>query len=181
MAAKSGKTDTRDLLNCSICMEAFKNPKCLPCIHTFCLACLEKYGEDERPGDEMPCPTCRRMFRIPSGGFKEFPNNIFIEQIIASRPTTLCEVGMPSGKVMCQLCDKSNARKFCVECGETMCDACSEIHKRQRVSRSHKVVSLSEIEGSQVYTRARPTYCETHKEEQLKLYCLAFQLHTALY
>ena len=77
--ADARQTDTRDIFQCSICMDAFKNPKCLPCIHTFCLECLEKYGEDERPGDEMPCPICQQMFTIPAGGFKKLPNNIFIE------------------------------------------------------------------------------------------------------
>lgn len=29
-------------LNCGICLEQYKEPKILPCSHTFCLACLEK-------------------------------------------------------------------------------------------------------------------------------------------
>ena len=64
-------------------MEPLKNPKGLPCIHTFCLKCLEEYGKDEQPGDEMPCPLCQQMFKIPAGGFKKLPSNIFIEQIAA--------------------------------------------------------------------------------------------------
>ena len=97
---KERKGDARDILECSICMEPFKNPKGLPCIHTFCLECLEKYGEDERPGDEMPCPICRRIFQIPPGGFNELPNNIFIEQIVES--TKLSKVDSPNSGVMCE-------------------------------------------------------------------------------
>ena len=75
MAANDDKL--RHLTECSICMQPFKIPKNLPCIHTFCLECLIKYGKDELPGDEMACPLCRQMFKIPAGGFEKLPNNFF--------------------------------------------------------------------------------------------------------
>ena len=30
-----------ELLKCTICLEQFKNPKMLPCQHTFCGYCLQ--------------------------------------------------------------------------------------------------------------------------------------------
>ena len=29
-------------LRCSVCLDIFKEPKVLPCCHTFCKACLER-------------------------------------------------------------------------------------------------------------------------------------------
>ena len=118
-------------------MEAFKTPKCLPCIHTFCLECLEKYGEDERPGDEMLCPICRQLFKIPAEGFMKLPNNIFIEQIAASATlfTSLASSGMK-----CEGCKKTNAKNYCVDCAEPICEACTVIHGNQKITRSHKFV-----------------------------------------
>ena len=107
MATKGGKTDTRDLMDCSICMDAFKTPKCLPCIHTFCLECLEKYGVDERPGDEMPCPLCQQPFKIPAEGFKKLPSNIFIQQIAANGKRSA--VGSSSNEAKCEVCNKIEA------------------------------------------------------------------------
>ena len=60
MASKETKMAVRDIMKCSICKDAFKTPKCLPCIHTFCLECLEKYGEDERPGGGTIFPAAQR-------------------------------------------------------------------------------------------------------------------------
>ena len=46
MAAKYPEDEvaaiTDDLLNCLICTEPYKNPKVLPCQHTFCSDCLER-------------------------------------------------------------------------------------------------------------------------------------------
>lgn len=33
----------RQLLNCGICLERYKSPKVLPCLHTFCQTCLAEY------------------------------------------------------------------------------------------------------------------------------------------
>ncbi|KAL8592658.1 hypothetical protein ACOMHN_037598 [Nucella lapillus] len=36
----SSKMDLESFLTCSICMEPFRSPKILPCVHSFCLQCL---------------------------------------------------------------------------------------------------------------------------------------------
>src|SRR6218665_427603 len=82
-----------DVTECSICTEIFTNPKILPCVHTFCLHCLETYGKDKKPGDQMVCPICRKEFIIPYGGFSNLPNNFFIGKMVeigklASAPTS---------------------------------------------------------------------------------------------
>ncbi len=38
-----GGADLSDLLNCSMCLEPFRDPRALPCLHTFCLPCLTQY------------------------------------------------------------------------------------------------------------------------------------------
>ena len=53
---------------CPICQDDIKDPRLLPCIHTFCLECLERYCKDKLPGDDAPCPECRQEFRIPKVG-----------------------------------------------------------------------------------------------------------------
>lgn len=52
-----------DFLICNICFEEYRDPKQLPCLHTFCRGCLFKYitGKIAETGtDWFPCPFCRK-------------------------------------------------------------------------------------------------------------------------
>ena len=49
-----------DITECPICTEVYTDPRVLPCVHTYCLKCIEKYSEDKQPGDELACPLCRK-------------------------------------------------------------------------------------------------------------------------
>src|SRR5688572_28671176 len=70
---KSGKVqdELHDVTTCCICDETYRDPVILPCIHTFCLTCLQRIGThtDKNPGDPMPCPLCRQEFTVPEDGF----------------------------------------------------------------------------------------------------------------
>ena len=69
------------ITSCSICLETFKEPKILPCIHTFCLRCLDTYCKDKNPGEEETCPFCRKIFTIPPDGMLVLPS---LESILFS-------------------------------------------------------------------------------------------------
>ncbi|GFR79464.1 tripartite motif-containing protein [Elysia marginata] len=65
------------LLQCAVCLEAFNQPKILPCQHTFCLSpCLE--GLVEVRTRTLRCPECRADHFVPRGGPGSFPNNLTI-------------------------------------------------------------------------------------------------------
>nr|XP_022320902.1 tripartite motif-containing protein 2-like [Crassostrea virginica] len=74
----AGQIETT-FLSCSICMEHFKKPKALPCLHTFCEDCLRDYivSRFESVG-HFPCPICRQLVYIPPNGVYGFPDNHFI-------------------------------------------------------------------------------------------------------
>ncbi|XP_056607658.1 zinc-binding protein A33 [Triplophysa dalaica] len=44
-------------LSCPVCCEIFKDPVLLPCSHSFCKNCLERFWES---GVSCSCPICRR-------------------------------------------------------------------------------------------------------------------------
>jgi len=54
--AASVTKDLTDLTTCPICLELFDNPKSLPCLHAFCLKCLQEHFKDKNPRDEAQCP-----------------------------------------------------------------------------------------------------------------------------
>lgn len=158
-----------DITECSICSETFTNPKTFPCLHTFCLHCLEDYGKDKKPGDLMLCPLCRNKFAIPDDGLCNLPNNFLIAKMI--------ELGklanMPSAKALCALCPKEEeafAKLFCMDCQHGLCDRCSKSHKKTKLCQNHQIVEF----GSQLSPqelRVSNCYCDHHPGERIKMYC----------
>ena len=52
-----------------------------------------------------------------------------------------------------------------------LCDDCgSQQHKRLKIYRNHKVVSISEVDAATLQS-SQSHYCCIHKEEVLKIYC----------
>ena len=71
-----------DLTTCSICREQFTNPKALPCMHTFCLTCLEGQFGNKLPGETAACSMCREEFQIPSDGVNGLKHHFMVQQLL---------------------------------------------------------------------------------------------------
>ena len=82
----------RNLLECHLCDGKVKNPKALPCLHSFCHECLRQYIPSKLKGTQLtfPCPKCLRSIkpRDTSKPFEEwadlFPDNFFLLNILNS-------------------------------------------------------------------------------------------------
>ena len=55
-------------VSCSVCMTKFTDPKQLPCLHSFCLHCLQGIQQTSGIRETISCPECRHNFRIPGDG-----------------------------------------------------------------------------------------------------------------
>lgn len=54
------------LTTCPVCLDKFRTPKLLPCMHTFCLnPCLTNLVDPR--ARSLKCPECRREHLIPAG------------------------------------------------------------------------------------------------------------------
>lgn len=68
------------ILECPICLEEFKNPKMLPCQHSFCMEdCLKSLVESNSVSKEIICPICRKKCSVPRKGF---PNNYTLQSLL---------------------------------------------------------------------------------------------------
>src|SRR6218665_2167676 len=83
MEVKS-KTKATANTNCTICGQTYIDPKILPCIHTFCVKCIETIATkaNKKPGDHVECPLCGKVFSIPNGGFTELQKNFIAEKLV---------------------------------------------------------------------------------------------------
>ncbi|XP_052784224.1 tyrosine-protein kinase SRK3-like isoform X1 [Mya arenaria] len=69
-----------DFLSCKICLEPYRRPKALPCLHSFCEHCLSDYvrrNSGSRSG-YFACPMCRKEVKIPPGGIQDFQDNFIL-------------------------------------------------------------------------------------------------------
>src|SRR6218665_3278189 len=109
----------RAITECPICMNAFIDPRMLPCIHTFCFECLNQTGKSaqKKPGDKMPCPLCRKEFMIPENGMIGLQKNFFMENLVEF----ITAVQLGNATIICDMCNIKNDSKTvatmrCMEC-----------------------------------------------------------------
>ena len=97
---------------CPICQEDLKDPRLLPCIHSFCLECLQRYCRDAVEGDDMPCPVCRYEFEIPKDGIAGLPIRTH-----AQEPFNVSTLGR---KPYCEIHDE-RIKMYCFDCNMNVC------------------------------------------------------------
>ena len=155
-------------LTCPVCYQLFKNPKYLPCYHSYCEGCLEKMQVQSK----IICPECRKEAKVPAGGVKELPNNFFINRLVDD--LILKKKVDGEQEVKCDECDEDDpVVSFCPECNSFLCHACNDHHKRNKRYRGHGVVPLTELKSNKdapIQAKAKIPLCEEH-DEQLKYYC----------
>ena len=87
--ATSLEIDISEEIKCPICLEQLKQPKILPCQHTYCLECLEEVAKLNNP-NTVHCPECRREFKVPGeSGVKGFPENRLMKFLLEKKKSIL--------------------------------------------------------------------------------------------
>ena len=166
-----------DILHCRICFGEFSDPRILPCLHTFCLACLETKGENKQPGENMPCPVCKKEFIIPDLRFEGIRKNSFIEKLIELQRLTSND----DQQTQCELCSdegsdpveaSSLAVEYCIDCNQKLCARCSKMHRKAKVSKAHQVVDVkAKLDVNQITKNLAQITCDLHDSESIKMYC----------
>jgi len=120
-------------VRCPICQEDKGDLRLLPCIHSFCLECLQRYCRDAVYGDDMPCPLCKNEFEIPKDGVAGLPIRTH-----AQEPFRVYNVDI---KRYCEIHDDERIKMYCFPCNRNVCAmCCHEDHKTHKFERIEKVV-----------------------------------------
>uniref|UniRef100_A0AAV2JA85 RING-type E3 ubiquitin transferase n=1 Tax=Knipowitschia caucasica TaxID=637954 RepID=A0AAV2JA85_KNICA len=135
----------KQFLVCSICLDHYRNPKVLPCLHTFCESCLQNYIPPESL--TLSCPVCRQTSILPEKGVGALQNNFFITNLMevlqrepeCSRPEARSVLESVSaavaGKPLC--CPNHDGKVmefYCESCETAMCLECTEAEHREHVT-----------------------------------------------
>ena len=168
-----------DVTVCSVCTDVFTDPRVLPCVHTYCLECIQGWGKDKLPGEKVPCPLCRKEFTIPENGLGGMPRNFFVERIIRAQDMEHTSVEAQSNPCnMCTYRATSEAAKidpataYCLQCQEAFCEPCASGHQKQKLSRDHKLLKIGDkVKPEDLYAHYPPANCDKHVDEAPKIYC----------
>jgi len=168
-----------NVTECAICVGDLTDARVLPCVHSFCLGCVEKWSQNKQTGEEVSCPICREEFEIPEGGTTALPKNCFIEKLLEVKKlsTTLTQ-----GDVVCDVCcdDKKKsgekaakkATVYCVDCHRNMCEKCCGHHQKFRLPGAHKLIEMSsELGVDELLLKFPENVCDKHADKCTEIYC----------
>ena len=163
--------DDGDQLRCSACSKRFRDPKLLPCLHTFCCECLDESVEPANGEATLivKCPSCDSETSLPRGGVSGLPTNLFISNLIEVVAV------QNDQRIVCNLCTEgSRATAQCSDCLSFLCEFCEQAHRRQRKTANHRIISVEEVRQSASESPKRyrsPPVCSVHPGEPLSLFC----------
>ena len=61
--AESLRYKVEEHLTCSVCLEPFKDPKVLPCLHSYCHVCIVNLAKNAN-SNTINCPECRLAVEV---------------------------------------------------------------------------------------------------------------------
>ncbi|XP_070560132.1 tripartite motif-containing protein 2-like [Ptychodera flava] len=156
-----------NFLLCGICCERYKNPKILPCLHSFCEPCLGKLADEM---GAITCPVCRRVHELTDNGVAGIQVNIFLNDLIA----LFEEQKSVNTSKKCDGCEQGDVTKHCTVCSFDFCSICATTHGKLPATKSHRLLCFDEYMAAKSTDPASvqpPIYCNTHQDYQVKFYC----------
>ena len=172
MDIKTLLDNLHDEVSCSVCMCTFTDPKQLPCLHSFCLHCLNEIQRTSGVHGKITCPECRRQFQIPgSGNPSELPTNFRINSLLDVLAIKECS----TANVKCGNCNKRSAQTlYCFQCCSFWCEECIFGHNIICANKEHRTLALKDFQGQDIEAvLKRPAFCQKkrHEKEELKFFC----------
>ncbi|XP_065496825.1 tripartite motif-containing protein 3 isoform X1 [Caloenas nicobarica] len=138
----------KQFLVCSICLDRYRNPKVLPCLHTFCERCLQNYIPPQSLS--LSCPVCRQTSILPERGVAALQNNFFITNLMevlqrepdGPHPARGCDpLSAVTGQPLCCPNHEGKVMEFyCEPCETAMCRECTAGEHRE-----HRTVPLRDV------------------------------------
>ena len=161
-------------VECSICLDNFKEPKTIACLHTFCCECLKKHVLLSQRQGQFRCPECQTQIVIPEGNrFDQLPTSFLHNSLLSL--LTVQQSG-DRGEISCGLCKKKSVEtSYCFECEKFLCCTCVNAHElfRDTAFAGHKVTPVKQFQAEDYEALLkRKAFCteKYHEKEVTRFY-----------
>jgi len=142
-------------LECSLCKDTFRNPKTLPCLHSYCLECLESLISKTHSNMQLACPICRTPLQLQSEELPTLPTDLFLSSALDEHSSANAFNQEKDQHFKC-LDGENEAVSYCLDCGVNFCETCSSSHKHFKISKNHKLIPIEELKDkNQPYSNSR--------------------------
>lgn len=134
---------------CPICLQQYKEPKLLPCLHRYCSDCLKQLIERDQFLNTLSCPECRSDFEIPEGGIAGFKTDFHMKNIIEYIELQKSLEGGQM-RICCDCLNKAKVAAYCFKCKDFLCQECYNTHLTKSILKDHKkhTFSLEDIKSN---------------------------------
>ena len=147
-------------VKCAVCLEVYKDPQLLPCLHSFCKNCVTVGLVDSAT---KSCPLCRGQYTLAD----IIPNTVLADKVASLKP-------QPN---KCVQCDSSQIVIFCTDCNGYLCQQCEGAHRHMATFKNHlsKLVTIDQA-GSRHISKSKEFKCLKHSNELMSVYCINCQV-----
>ena len=159
-------------VSCSVCMCKYTDPKQLPCLHSFCLHCLNGIQRTSGRRDKIACPECRQEFNVPdNGNLAALPTNFRINSLLDVLAIKECN----TTGVKCGNCDERTKQSYyCFQCCAFWCEECVGLHNRMKANKDHYALALEDFQDQDFENiLKRPECCPIpgHEKKEIEFFC----------
>ncbi|XP_071839153.1 uncharacterized protein [Apostichopus japonicus] len=176
MACPSPWKDIADtFFECSICLDLFKEPKLLPCLHRFCKQCLKPILEGQ--AGTFECPLCKDVCKIPNDRIDGFKTDFHMKSMLQF--IQLQKTFENKEERECIGCEeKLKVTAYCFICKGFLCVQCYQFHltKKMFVTHQKHLLALNDLEGKSLTQEKLASLmeaprCHIHPEYMAQLCC----------
>ena len=162
----------REEVSCPVCKDLFKDPRQLPCLHSFCLHCLKHWQQSSGGQNTLRCPKCQTLNRVPaSGDLTDLPTSFYLNGLIDVLAIKKCN----TTQLTCGNCDKkSSESSYCFQCCIFYCEQCLIGHNMMRNNKDHRILAVKEFQDKDYEdVLKRPVFCpvQGHQKKELEYVC----------
>ncbi|XP_071855099.1 uncharacterized protein [Apostichopus japonicus] len=180
MASSTPLTDlAENFFKCSVCLDQFKEPKQLPCLHRYCRNCLKTViqGIDAGKLEKLESPLCKQEYVVPEKGVDDFKTDFHMKSVLEfiQLQTSLENKDLKQ----CVSCLKNKkVSAYCFKCRDYLCEQCCKVHVISKMFTDHKthILRLDNMEAKNM-TLDKLTFltedprCHIHDKKEAQLCC----------